>query len=220
MISSRSTLESEALDELERRLADQGYVLQRGPKGDAVPQFLGAFEPDAIATGKLPNLLIEVITQRGGGEVEATKVKQLQQLLNGRADWKLELVYTAPSAPIPAMASVEAIRHRFSEVRRLADSDRPAALVLAWSLLEAVARRVLPERATRALTPATTIELLTSLGYIAQTEADSLRVAARARNLIVHGDVSQDSPRAQLDVVLGIIEDLISHLERQTSGAA
>lgn len=220
MISSRSTLEQEALDELERRLADQGYVLHREPHGELVPEFLGAFEPDAIATGKTPSLLIEVITQRGAGEVEAAKVKQLQQLLVGHPDWKLEVVYTAPSAPLPAMASVEAIRHRFSDVRRLADTDRPAALVLAWSLLEAVARRVLPERATRALTPATTVELLTSLGYIVQSEADSLRVAARARNLIVHGDVGQDAPRGQLDTVLDIIDALIGHLERETSGAA
>lgn len=220
MISSRSTLENEALDELERRLADQGYVLQRSPRGADLPDFLGKFEPDAIATGRAPNLLVEVITQRGAGDVEATKVRQLQQLLDGHPDWKLEVVYMASGAPLPAPASVEAIRRRFSEVRRLADTDRPAALVVAWSLLEAVARRVLPERATKALTPATTIELLTSLGYIVQSEADSLRTAARARNLIVHGDVGQDAPRAQLETVLEIIDALISHLERETSGAA
>lgn len=63
---------------------------------------------------------------------------------------------------------------------------------MAWSLLEAVARRVLPERAIRSLTPATTVEPLTSVGYIVQPEADSLRAAARARNLIEHGHVGQD----------------------------
>jgi len=220
MISSQSILEREALDELERRLAEQGYVLQREPRGAALPDFLRKFEPDAIATGKEPNLLIEVITQRGSGEVETTKVRQLQQLLNGHPDWKLEILYTVPSTPLPALASVEAIRRRFGEVKLLANTDRPAALVLAWSLLEAVARRVLPERATRALTPATTVELLTSLGYIAQSEADSLRAAARARNLIVHGDVGQGVPQAQLDNTLEIIDALVGHLEHQNSGAA
>jgi REase_AHJR-like len=220
MISSQSTLEREALDELERRLADQGYILQREPRGAALPEFLGKFEPDAIAIGKKPNLLIEVITQRGTGDVETTKVRQLQQLLDGHPDWKLEILYTAPSSPLPAVASVEAIRRRLGEVKQLADTDGPAALVLAWSLLEAVARRVLPDRASRALTPATTVELLTSLGYIVQSEADSLRATARSRNLIVHGDVEQDAPRAQLATVLEIIDALLGHLERQTSGAA
>lgn len=220
MISSQSTLEREALDELERRLSSQGYLLQREPQGAALPDFLGNFQPDAIATGKHPNLLIEVITQRGAGEVEATKVRQLQQLLDGHPDWKLEVLYTTSGTPLPAVASVEAIRRRLGEVKLLADTDRPAALIVAWSLLEAVARRVLPERASRALTPATTVELLTSMGYIVQSEADSLRAAARARNLIVHGDVEQDAPRVQLDGVLEIIDALVGHLERQTSGAA
>lgn len=220
MTSSRPALESDALDELERRLTAQGYVLRREPRGDTVPQFLGTFTPDAIATGRSPNLVVEVIAERGVGEAKAAKIKQLQQLLESHPDWKLQVLYAPVSAPTPAVASVEAIRQRLNEVRPLTEADRPAALVLAWSLLEAVARRILPEQAGRPLTPATTIELLASLGHLDQSEANRLREAARARNLIVHGDVGQDVPRLQLDAVLNIADRLIAHLERETSGAA
>jgi uncharacterized protein YutE (UPF0331/DUF86 family) len=96
----------------------------------------------------------------------------------------------------------------------LGETDRPAALIMAWSLLEAVARAVLPDRAARGLTPATTVELLTSLGYIVQSEANTLREAGRARNLIVHGDVSVAVPHVQLDSVLDIVDALIDRLER------
>ena len=48
----------------------------------------------------------------------------------------------------------------------------------------------------------------------------SPRAAARARNLIVHGDVEHDASRARLDTVLEILGALVEHPERQTSGAA
>jgi hypothetical protein len=215
MTSPASVLEREALDEVERRLAGQGYTLVREPAPGDLPPFLGTFQPDAIATGKSPNLIVEVIARDRSSETEATKVKQLRDLIAGHPGWKLEVVYTASSAPLPHVASPEAIRQRFGEIKNLANSDRPAALIMGWSLLEAVARALLPDRAARGLTPATTVELLTSLGYIVQSEADALREAGRARNLIVHGDVTVAVPSAQLKPVLEIVDALIGHLERQ-----
>jgi hypothetical protein len=210
-----SVLEREALDEVEQRLAGRGYTVVREPTRGDLPPFLGGFQPDAIATGKSPSLIVEVIARGRSSEAEAAKVKQLQALIAGNPDWMLEIVYTTPSAPLPHVASPEAIRHRFGEIRSLAQRDRPAALIMAWSLLEAVARALLPDRAARGLLPATTVELLTSLGYIGQSEADALREAGRARNLIVHGDVSVDVPTVQLQPVLEIVDALIGHLERR-----
>jgi hypothetical protein len=215
MTSSRSVLEREALDEVERRLAAQGYTLVRSPATSDLPPFLGNVQPDAIATGKPPNLIVEVIARDGSAEAEAKKVRKLKELIAAHPGWKLEVVYTASSAPLPHVASPAAIRQRFGEISRLAASDRPAALIMGWSLLEAVARALLPDRAARGLTPATTVELLTSLGYVVQSEADALRNAGRARNLIVHGDVSVDVPAGQLQPVLEIVDGLIGHLERQ-----
>jgi hypothetical protein len=217
---SPPTPEREVLDELERRLTGQGYVVHREPRGEALPTFLRSFQPDAIATGKDPNLLIEVITRRGAGAAETTKARQLQQLLDGHADWRLEVVYATSSTPLPAVAPLEAIRRRFAEVEGLAAVDPPAALVAAWSVLEAVARRMLPDRAVKALTPATTVELLTSLGHLSQAEADTLRAAIRTRNLVVHGDIGAPVSGAQLAVVLAIVNALIAQLERQAAGEA
>jgi hypothetical protein len=216
MTSLTSVLEREALDNVERRLTGQGYTLVREPSRGDLPPFLGGFRPDAIATGKSPSLIVEVIARGPSGEAEAAKVKQLKDLVAGHPGWKVEVVYTAPSLPVPSVASPEAIRQRFREIRRLADSDRPAALIMGWSLLEAVARALLPDRATRGLTPATTVELLASLGYIVQSEADKLGEAGRARNLIVHGDVSVKVTSLQLESVLEIVDVLIGHLERRT----
>lgn len=215
MTSPPSLLEREALDEVARRLAGQGYTLVREPSRGDLPPFLGGFRPDAIATGKSPSLIVEVIARGRSSEAEVAKVKQLQNLVAGQPGWKIEVVYTTPSSPLPRVASPEAIRQRFAEVRRLADSDRPAALIMAWSLLEAVARVLLSDRAERGLTPAATLEFLTSLGYIVQSESDTLRDAGRARDLIVHGDVSVKVAKAQLERLLEVVDVLIGHIERR-----
>lgn len=163
----------------------------------------------------MPSIIIEILTRRGSGEVEATKIKQLQQLLEGHDDWRLEVVYTTPSSASPGVATPHDIRARFGQIKSLGAIDRPAALIMAWSLLEAACRTALPDRAGRPLTPATAVEFLASLGYIVQSEAETLREAARARNLIVHGDLGQGVSPALLEQVLEVIDALIRHLERQ-----
>ena len=218
MTSSLSTLERDALDEVERRLIGKGYSVVREPRGDAVPNFLGQFQPDAIAIGKQPQLVIEIIARRGSASVDAAKVEQIRQLISDHHDWALEVVYTTPSSSSPGVGAPHAIRARFGEIQRLAKIDGRAALIMAWSMLEAVARALLPDRAERALTPASTVELLASLGYVDKSEADMLRDAGRARNLMVHGDLNQQISPADLNSVLDIIDGLIGVLERQSGG--
>ena len=208
--------EREALDEIERRLTLQGYALLRDPPRDALPSFLQAFTPDAIAIGKTPQLLIEVISRRASSSSEAMKVRQLQGLLKDHPEWRLEVVYAGSSAPIMVPETPDAIRARLAEVRTLARVDRRAGLIMAWSVLEAVARVVEPERTSKALTPATVVELMASLGYVVESEAETLRTAGRARNQIVHGDLGLEVSEAEVDGVLEILDELIGHVDRKS----
>ena len=210
MTSSQTVLERYALDEVERRLSAEGYTVVREPRADQLPPFVGHFLPDAIATGKTPNLLIEVITRRGSASAEATKIEQLRKLVAGDDAWRLEVVYSSPSVPDPNISAPAAIRDRLAQIRSLAAVDRPATLIMAWSMVEAVARALLPERAERPLTPASAVQLLASLGYIDQIQADTLRKAGRARNLIVHGDLTQHVSIEVLQSVLDVVDVLES----------
>jgi uncharacterized protein YutE (UPF0331/DUF86 family) len=215
MTSPESDLEREALNEFARRLSGQGYKVVREPSRAELPDFLGSFQPDAIAIGKRPSLLIEVITRRGSGVADVAKVEQLRSLIDGHPDWKLEVVYTAASTPLPSVASVDAIRRRYEDVERLSVTDRPAALIMAWSLLEAVTRAIVPDLTKRGLSPASIVELLASHGYIAQSKADVLQHAGRLRNLIVHGDVTIDVPSVELENVFDIVVGLIKRIEQK-----
>lgn len=213
MISSVSLAEREALDEIERRLNGRGYTVRRQPAAGDVPAFLGKFQPDAIALGKTPNLVVEVVTRGATAAAQVAKIEQLRKLLEGQPDWRLEVVYTAASGPAPSVVPITTIRERLEQTRRLARVDRPAALLLAWALVEAIARTLEPEHASRALAPATTVELLASLGYVAEPEAEVLRKAWRSRDLIAHGDVTVDAPATLVTQVLDIADTIVRNAE-------
>jgi hypothetical protein len=214
-MTSPNAVEREALDEVERQLTAKGYTVTREPSRDQLPPSMGGFQPDAIATGKHPNLLIEVIARRGSASVAAAKIEQLRQLIAGDDSWRLEIVYTAPSVPDLAVSSTAAIRERFGQIQALAPVDRPATLIMAWSLLEATARALLPARAERPLTPASTVELLASMGFIEPNQAMTLREAGRLRNVIVHGDLTRGVAAEDIQSVLEIVGQLVGTLEGQ-----
>lgn len=219
-MNSVPMFEREVLDAIERRLVDDGYRFIREPEQDRLPGFMRSFRPDAIAIGKEPNLVIEVISRRPDTKVTAAKLKQLQSLLEGHDDWKLEVIYAGTPGALPAPASLETIRSRFDEVKAFSRADPRGGLILMLTVLEAVARLALPERAAKPLTPATTIEVLTSLGYIVQSEAETLRTAGKLRNLLVHGDLSAAIPADLLEDVIEIVDALLRHLERDGLTAA
>jgi len=210
-MSAIASLERDALDAVEPRLANEGYRLVRSPSSTDLPEFLRSALPDAIALGGPPNLLIEVLVKSGSANVksDSQRIQRLQDFLSGHPDWRLEVIYARSSTPPLEGASAEQIRRRYEEVRKLATTEPSGALILAWSLLEAVARALEPQRAQRALTPGAMIELLISSGYASETDGDALRSTGRLRNAIAHGDLSKPPPTAgEVQGVLDLVERL------------
>jgi hypothetical protein len=208
----------EALDEATRRLETEGYAVRRSPADGDLPAFLAGAHPHAIATGRWPHLVVEVMDGAASEVAQAEKLQQLGALVQGHPEWRLEVVRAGAPAVQPAAAYVAEIRRRLKTVRKLARSDRPAAMVMAWSLLEAEARVLEPDRAARTLTPATTTELLTSLGYAPTSATEALRAAGHVRDLIAHGDLTADLTRQELDRLMGLVDEIAVRLEKEPPG--
>ncbi len=212
MTENPSALESEALDEIEGRLTKDGYRLLRSPGRGDLPDFLQDFQPDAIAVGKLPQIVIEVITREHADRLPSSRLGQLQAALTTHSDWTLRVVYANRSRPRLDIAAPSVIRMRATQVRQLSTTDQAAALVIGWSLLEAATRAALPQQAGQALTPATTVELLASLGYITQSQAARLRQTGKQRNLLVHGDMGVTVASSTVEELLSTVESLLDAL--------
>jgi uncharacterized protein YutE (UPF0331/DUF86 family) len=72
-----------------------------------------------------------------------------------------------------------------------------AALVIAWSLLEAIARLVTPQGETtraRPLSPVQAVQTLAEMGYLKEVDARRLRELTSLRNAVVHGGLKTVVP--------------------------
>lgn len=188
------------LDKYEAHLKERGYRLNRRPRGADVPDFLGGFLPDAIATGRTPSLLIEVI--RKGAPHAEEKVRRLNMLLRDRDDWRLEVLYSGETQVSLQASPSDAIDELLSSARRLAVPETRASLLLTWSGLEALARRLEPLNTARPQSPGRVVEILAGAGHVTPSEADRLRKAVLWRNQLIHGDMTTaPSPSAVIELV-------------------
>lgn len=205
--------ERAVLDQHEPRLVAEGYRVIRHPRREDVPQFLGHFLPDALAVGRQPNLVLEVI--RKGSPNAEEKVRRLKTLLGERPDWRLEILYSGEAEGGLPPTTTQAISELLISAKHICTQEPRAALLLTWAALEALARRLEPQRTARPQSPGRIIELLAGAGYIAPSEAESLRAAANLRNRFVHGDLSVHPAMIDVRGLIAVAEDLLLQVARR-----
>lgn len=172
------------------------------------PAFLKAIRPDAIATGRLPQLVIEVVG--GGGRAEAERIERLRELTTGVPDWELKVVYHRDVAPIIEASSNEDIEAAVRRVDEIARIDRRAALLFAWSSLEAAVMRRTKTRRSRPRPSRTLVYELVSDGLIDPELGDRLFELADVRNALAHGQISSQPTTDDIAVVTDVIRNLSS----------
>ena len=176
------------LDELEPRWRKLGYTIIREPSADDLPDFLKGTKPDAIAVGREPSLFIDVLPRRSSSS--ETKVAQIQGLFVGRDDWRLEVIYAASEGTPLGPVTSDDIRTALNQARQLAESEPRAGLIMAWATLEAIARLLEPELASRSLSSGSLVDLLISNGHLPQSEGARLRQLGEQRSHITHGQIN------------------------------
>jgi len=207
--------ERAVLDEHEARWVAHGYRVIRQPRGAEIPEFLQRFQPDALAVGVEPNLVIEVI--RKGSPNAEEKVRRLRSLIGDRADWRLEVLYSGEAESQVQATASDSIGELLATARRLTTQEPRATLLLVWAGLEALTRRLEPQNTRRPQTPGRVVEVLAGAGHIAPSEAERLRAAAGLRNRLIHGDLSVHPSPAEIGAVLEIAENLLSQLLQHES---
>lgn len=188
--------ERNALDRMEGRLARQGYRLVRQPEGEEIPAFLKGYQPDAIALGKEPKLVIEFVSSPASSA--KAKVSDLQKIVSEHPEWRLEVIYLPPDGIELQATSEVAIEDALIQAEALAGSEPRAALLLAWAALEALGRKLHPDLASRGVSSGSLIDLLVSQGDLEQRDQGELRELGRTRNRIAHGQLDLIPPPADV----------------------
>jgi hypothetical protein len=210
-MSAAETTERSVLEAVMAHYKAEGFDFFVRPSPALLPAFMKGYRPDAIAIRPDKKIAIEVTRPGGPGE----RAKGLQERFSGQDDWEFVVFYAPPGAGVERIkaASREAIAHGIQAAIELRDTGKPAAaLVMAWSALEAIGRVLLPDRLARPQPPASLIEILASEGYITPSEAKKLRDAAVTENAVAHGQLGTDVKRRELDALIAVLHTLTALL--------
>jgi len=209
--------EREALDQQQRTWEKEGYRVLREPTRKDLPSFLGNFVPDALLVGEDENVVIEVIHK--GNEQSNRKVREIEKLLEGKPEWRLEVLYVGTPRSALTLSDSHTINEHTRSVASVLSVDPKAALLLLWGIIEACARRLDPDNTTRPQSPGRVVELLAGAGHISLDDARILRNSLQKRNRVIHGvldtPVSYDEVKESLSVTKSLVSKVEEDAERE-----
>lgn len=215
--SEKAFLESSALRTLQRASEAQGLAFYVNPPRKVVPDFLGNYQPDAIARGSGGWIIIEVMHRRS--REDKTQLAEISRRVSLQKGWEFRVIYLSPSAdgalPIekPTWQQLQAA---LREIEALATGGHhAAALVSAWAALEALARlaKTDSKTGTSNASPLQAVQALAEEGFIGNGAADRLRNLAKLRNAVVHGDLSGDVSADQVETMVQDVRTIASDIE-------
>ena len=206
--------ERELISRLVKDYESKGYRVIVEPRHGDLPSFLRKFRPDLIATGADENVVVEV--KRRSGDRDSDQLKAVAEAVQGHRGWRLDVVIGDALGTVPTglrRATLPDIRRSLGAVDRLsAMVQHGPALLLLWSLLEAVVHRRLDEREVerpRFQDPISLAKDLVSFGFIPQERYSRFLNLAGVRNAIAHGYPNTPIDAADVREARKLIEKLI-----------
>jgi hypothetical protein len=225
MTASLAVRERLVLDRLRETYEQKGYEFFVEPSGDLLPPFLHGYRPDAIALKAGEGVVIEV--KFGNHPQRDRRLESLAVLLEGQTGWRLKIYGEQPrpedDLSISAPTSAE-IDEWIAESERLTDTGHTrAAFLLAWSILEAIARARTSgdgQPLLRPVSPEGVVQSLEMNGDIDSQTGQSLRQLLHLRNRIAHGDLAVALDQGSVDSLIHALRDLASADHRVGSAHA
>ena len=198
--------EAIALDRLEPQLTAEGYRVIRQPAAGHLPDFLAGRRPDAIAVGRKPSLVIEVFQKESSMALKT--VRELRSLLKGHEDWDLKVYYFSSMEPVLERVSDAAACDAVAAARSVVETEPRAALLFAWSILEAAARASADTASSRPLDPNALTNLLVGEGYVDQDTGAELFRLAKVRSQVAHGQIDIAPETEDVRFLLAVAQDI------------
>jgi hypothetical protein len=201
-----STTEREILDHEVERLRAEGYDVYVHPGPSLVPDFLGAYLPDAVAIRDDSRVALEIASRTGASQ---TRLEDVAAIFKRHPEWEFRIIWAEPvvGAPRLPVQTKDEIRAAIQEIKNLRSQRhfRPSFL-LGWAAFEAAARAVAEARFERAQTPARLVQVLGEEGYLTPDETDAMRRLAEKRNHLVHGTLDVPVNGEDVDQLLRALE--------------
>jgi hypothetical protein len=203
---SNTASEEQVLQSEIARLESEGYDVFVQPRAPLVPEFLGDYVPDAVATGNGKKIVLEVARSLG-----SEKLKDVAARFAKQREWELKILLVTPtsSGQTVPVQSRQAIDGAIAEIERLRQVDAlRAAFLLAWATFEAEGRAAITGKFDRPQTPGRLVQVLSQEGLLTPTEADRMRTLSERRNQLVHGDLGAEIGSEDLQWLVAILRKM------------
>lgn len=202
---------------LQNDIEKRGWKFYIDPPERVIPAFLKGYHPDALGIGADGGVVIEIKTGRHKPlNLNLAKIAKIIEDQNG---WEFRVFHVSPAAEVPPVLSdptPDELTRGIAEVRTLLETGHAqAALIVAWSLLEAIARLVTPydeRRESRPLSPIQTVQRMAEMGYLEEFDAQRLRKLANLRNVVVHGGFATTVPAKEVAQLIKDLEKITDDL--------
>lgn len=207
--------ERQVLEALRPQYESRGYKFTIYPGREALPDFLGSYQPDAIAVRYDDRIAIEVRLRQTGPA--SRQLESVRKLFDGHPEWSFKVFYSGAPGPSVLLnrASAQELLQHASSVEALSQlGEYRAALVMAWALLEGALRAVEEgEASARPLTPGSVVQKLVMDGLLDQASGTRLRSLVELRNRTVHGDIAVQVSPADVATVLNAVRLVLRERE-------
>jgi len=209
-MSEAQLWESNILRNLQQVSEAQGLKFYVNPPREVIPEFLGDFQPDAIALSREGGTIIEL--KRRKSPSSEKQLSAIAEKVCAQKGWEFRVIYLNPptdETPPIEKPTPEQLEGTFLEIESLVKGGHfRAAFVTAWTALESLARLASAYGEARrhtAFSPIQAIQALAEEGYVENEAANRLREMTKLRNAVVHGDLS-------IHVTAGQVENLLKEV--------
>jgi hypothetical protein len=217
MMSEAQLRESNVLRNLRQVSEARGLKFYVNPPREVVPEFLGDFQPDAIAIGPEGGIIIEA--KFPGNPASKKQLAVIARRVSDQKGWEFRAIYLNPAmdeTPSIAKPTPEQLQAKFKEIEALTKAGHPAAaFVTGWAALESLVRLASANRGASksgGFSPIPAVQTLAEEGYIENEAAERLRAMAKVRNAVVHGDFSVDVQTEQVEGLLTQLKAIASDI--------
>ncbi len=193
----------------------QGYVVTVAPESSQLPDFLSSFPIDLLARNADETVVIEVRIR--ASLTEAPALNAIAKAVEGKSHWRFDLVVINPDNyqylrfGDSALLEQSEIYYRLTEARQLAAQEYgEAAILLAWSALEAILRHL--AEAEQLMDEeenfAQVLKNLFTYGWLNKEQLQILQKGLQSRDVISHGYKLQESAPRILKDMLRVADQL------------
>lgn len=216
MMETATALEQKRAHALAQEYQHKGYEVIETPGQEQLPEFLSGYHPDLLIRKDNEATVVEVKTR--SSLTKEPHLKDLARILRAKQGWNFELVILGEDVQleIPEGAiSFEKgdIRQGLETAKQLLTSGASeAALLIAWSRLEAIVRLIAEEdevTLNQLDSPSSLLKQAVSAGLISREDYEFLTRIVKYRNAVAHGFKTTDLDSILVSSLIGTAERLL-----------